>query len=165
MAAFDNLDHNPSSTTAQGSFHGTGTGLLEVGMVDEQKWFQHGMQLLAKERLPITYPGLHFMLSLRIKSTSSSSCYLCFMRIKAATLSMVKHGMDVVQLITTYLTPGQIPVMAFDQPLFALAKFVQWSWPETYGEKNYVVMWEWEGICTSPNTYHSFSSPQGCGCT
>ena len=30
--------------------------------------------------------------------------------------------------------------MAFDQPLFALAKFVQWCWPETYGEQHYVVM-------------------------
>ena len=56
---------------------------------------------------------------------------------KAATLSMVKHGMDVVQ---TYLNPGQIPVMAFDQSRFALAKFVQWSWPETHWEKHYVVM-------------------------
>ena len=55
---------------------------------------------------------------------------------KTATLSMVKHGMDVVQ---TYLNPGQIPVMAFDQPRFALAKFVQWSWPETHWENHYVV--------------------------
>ena len=30
--------------------------------------------------------------------------------------------------------------MAFDQPFFALAKFVQWSWPETHGEKHFVVM-------------------------
>ena len=30
--------------------------------------------------------------------------------------------------------------MAFDQPLFALAKFVQWKWPVSYGEKKFVVM-------------------------
>ncbi len=53
---------------------------------------------------------------------------------KAATLSMVKHGMNVLKSITAHLNPGQIPIMAFDQPLFALAKFVQWSWPESYGE-------------------------------
>ena len=30
--------------------------------------------------------------------------------------------------------------MAFDQPLFALAKFVQWKWPISYGEKKFLVM-------------------------
>ena len=46
---------------------------------------------------------------------------------------MVKHGIE-------YLNPGQIPVTIFDQPLFALAKFVQWKWPDTYGEQKYVAM-------------------------
>ena len=36
--------------------------------------------------------------------------------------------------------PGQIPVTAFDQPLFALAKYVQWQFPDIYGEQHYVVM-------------------------
>lgn len=31
-------------------------------------------------------------------------------------------------------------MLVFDQPLFALAKFVQWQWPESYGEKRFVVM-------------------------
>ena len=47
------------------AFGNEAAGLLEVGMVDEQKWFQHGMKLLTKERglrKKITYPGLHFML-------------------------------------------------------------------------------------------------------
>ena len=39
-----------------------------------------------------------------------------------------------------YLNPGQIPVTTFDQPLFALAKFVQWKWPDTHGENKQVVM-------------------------
>ena len=30
--------------------------------------------------------------------------------------------------------------MAVDQPLFALAKMVQWKWPDTHGEDKYVVM-------------------------
>ena len=79
--ALDNLDHNPSSTTAQGSLHE-----------------------------------------------------------KAATLAMVKHGMDIQKKITNCFNPGQIPVMAFDQLLFALAKYVQWSWPQLLGEDHFVVM-------------------------
>ena len=29
--------------------------------------------------------------------------------------------------------------MAFDQPLFALAKYVQWSWPQSLGEDGFIV--------------------------
>jgi len=37
------------------------------------------------------------------------------------------------------LNIGQIPVTIFDQPLFALAKLVQWKWPVTQGELVHVV--------------------------
>ena len=53
---------------------------------------------------------------------------------------MVKHGMDIQKDITNYLNPGQTPVITFDQPLFALGKYVQWKWPESYEEKFFVVM-------------------------
>ena len=43
---------------------------------------------------------------------------------------MIKHGIDVQKWAIQYLNPGQIPVTTFDQPLFALAKLVQWKWPE-----------------------------------
>ena len=48
--------------------------------------------------------------------------------------------MNVLKEITDYLNPGQIPAMAVDQPLFALAKYAQWSWPQTLGEDKFVVM-------------------------
>ena len=53
---------------------------------------------------------------------------------KSATPVMVKHGMDVIRQTIQYLNPGQIPFTTFDQPLFALAKFVQWKWSDSYGE-------------------------------
>ena len=36
--------------------------------------------------------------------------------------------------------PGQTPVVTFDQPLFALAKQIQWKWPQEYGEQKFVVV-------------------------
>ena len=51
---------------------------------------------------------------------------------------MVKHGMGILKEITDYLNPGQVHVMTFDQPLFALAKYVQWSWPHTLGKDKFV---------------------------
>ena len=50
---------------------------------------------------------------------------------------MVKHGMDMLLKITD--NPGQTPVIAFGQPLFALAKYVQWQRFETRGEESMVV--------------------------
>ena len=44
---------------------------------------------------------------------------------KAGTPAVVKHGMSLVQPMTAYLNPDQIPVLACDQPIFA-----QWKWPE-----------------------------------
>ena len=38
------------------------------------------------------------------------------------------------------LNPGQTPVVAFDQPLYAIAKQIQWNWPNLYGEDKLVIM-------------------------
>ncbi len=53
---------------------------------------------------------------------------------------MIKHSMTVVQSVVQYLNPGQVPVLAADQPLYALAKQIQWSWPSTLGEDHFVMM-------------------------
>lgn len=48
--------------------------------------------------------------------------------------------MDIVKNITGYLNGNQIPVIGFDQPLYTLAKKIQWQWPDKYGEDKYVVL-------------------------
>ena len=53
---------------------------------------------------------------------------------------MIKLGINVLQSATEFLNAGQNQVMAFDAPLFALAKFVQWKWPNTYGENKFIAM-------------------------
>ena len=55
---------------------------------------------------------------------------------KAATHAMVKHGMNVIRQSTLFLNPGQIPLMAVDEPLFALAKHIQWKWAELMGKRH-----------------------------
>ena len=39
-----------------------------------------------------------------------------------------------------HVNPGQTPIVTLDQPLFVLAKQIQWKWPEKYGEDKMVVM-------------------------
>ena len=34
----------------------------------------------------------------------------------------------------------QTPCVTFDQPLYAIAKNIQWNWPATYGEDKCVIM-------------------------
>ena len=59
---------------------------------------------------------------------------------KAATPAMIKHGMDVIRQATTFLNPGQVPLITIDKPLFALVKMVQWKWPTSHGEQAFVAM-------------------------
>ena len=119
-------------------------GHLDRAKTEEVKWTEHAMQLLIKDKLEhhdyLSWAAFH-------ASTQPDSVYpialialLPLFSEKAATITMIKHGMDILRKITNYLNPGQVPVMAYDQPLFALAKYVQWSWPEFLGEDSFVVM-------------------------
>ena len=56
---------------------------------------------------------------------------------KAATLAMMKHGINILRSAIEF---GQITGMVFDVPLFALAKFVRWKWPEMHGENKFIAM-------------------------
>ena len=54
--------------------------------------------------------------------------------------AMIRYGLDIMKTAVDYLSRGQLPVIAFDQPLYALAKLVQWNWKENYKEKCIVIM-------------------------
>ena len=207
IGAMDNLDHNPTSTTSQSSFHGTGISLfqfptsdnpgherpplalsssqtrmhhlpdsyaivpaiafkntdvavtkisvnteptnprqnhLDQAMIKEKSWVDSALILLEKEELAkedkIVWGGHHALQQPPSKDPPSVCALLPLFYEKAATHSMIKHGMDVQRQAIAHLSPGQIPVTTMDQPLFALAKLVQWKWPSTHGEHLHVVM-------------------------
>ena len=54
---------------------------------------------------------------------------------------MVRDSLDVIKKVTELVYPGQAPLAAMDQPLFALAKNIQWKWPSVYGESKFVIMY------------------------
>ncbi len=47
--------------------------------------------------------------------------------------------MEKIRYTVTFLNPGQNPIHAAYQPLYALAKQVQWQWPD-YGEDKFDIM-------------------------
>lgn len=58
----------------------------------------------------------------------------------AHSLAMIAHSMKVVKSSVSHVNPNQIPVIALDQPLFALAKQIQWARGNEYSEDNFVFM-------------------------
>ena len=53
---------------------------------------------------------------------------------------MMRHAIDMIRRAVTHLNPGQVSVIALDQPLYAVAKQIQWNWPESYDEQHVVIM-------------------------
>ena len=206
VGALDNIDHNPSSTTAESSFHGTGISLFQfptqenVGLQrsaisiqdsfgvqhtlpdiytnvpavvcdtksltvpersfdnmyestgatlqeakdKENDWITTAIALLCKDNLEVgenvTWAAYHASNMSDPINPPVINALLPLFYNKAASLAMIKHGMNVIMAATSHLNPGQVAVMAVDQPLFALAKFIQWKFPETHGEDNMIVM-------------------------
>lgn len=89
-----------------------------------------------KEVETVPWSAYHSMSNVNI----SISSLLPLWQEQAHSVATIKHVMDKVKEITSFLNPEQTPVMACDQPLFVLAKQIQWEWPELYGEDQFVVM-------------------------
>ena len=73
-------------------------------------------------------------------STQDKKALLPLFNEEAHSPAMIKHSIDVIRKAVEFLNPGQTTVVAFDQPLFAIAKQIQWQWPDLYGEKCLIVM-------------------------
>ena len=196
--AMDNVDHNPSSTTADSSFHGTGIsiveypsedtgtivqqgitptadelslpasyaivpavalneskasvsarlcyefhGNLENGILREQQWLKNALMVLEstmEEYKSMSWASFHANLQPDVHIQPATTALLPLFHEKADSPAMIKHAMDILQNVTSFLNPGQIPVMACDCPIFAKAKYIQWTWPATHGEDRFVVM-------------------------
>ena len=204
-AAVDNIDHNPSATTAKDSFHGTGISLLQHPTFAEEG-VDRGIVIIEGHagskpvnQLPHFYtdvpPVTSSVKSSAVPTTSvtslkredfkkhtdkeyrwlentrdvleenadrssentswaayhasnqepgdriiTSTALLPLFQESAHTVAMIRHSMDVVKSAVEHLNAGQTPVLTFDQPLYALAKQIQWKWPEKYGEDKFVVM-------------------------
>ena len=65
-----------------------------------------------------------------IKPTAEISICPLFSE-KSSSPSMVKHAMDITTDTTTFLNPGQTPVLGADQPLYEITKTLQWSHSDT----------------------------------
>ena len=71
----------------------------------------------------------------------SITALLPLLQDQAHSVATIKHVMDKISDTVAFLNPGQIiPVIAADQPIYAVAKQIQWFWPEQYSEDKLVIM-------------------------
>ena len=54
--------------------------------------------------------------------------------------AMIHHSMDIVKRAVDILNSDQVPVITLDQPLYAISKRIQWTWPATHGEDHFIVL-------------------------
>ncbi|KAL9982988.1 hypothetical protein ACROYT_G005106 [Oculina patagonica] len=117
---------------------------LDQAKEEEIKWVENSSQLLKKADLnkedAIAWAAYHASQELPLHAYEALCALLPLFYEKSATPAMIKHGMNVLRQAFQFLNPGQILVATFDQPLFALAKLIQWQFPATHGESKHVVM-------------------------
>ena len=117
---------------------------LDKALEAENEWMQNSTRLLKNEEVEkgdaIAWAAYHASQKTPTHRLPALCAMLPLFYEKSATPTVIKHRMDVVKQVTNLLTPGQIPVITFDQPLFALVKLVQWQFPASHGNGQYVAM-------------------------
>ncbi|CAE1259085.1 unnamed protein product [Acanthosepion pharaonis] len=86
----------------------------------------------------ITWSAHHTSQKRTSECETSITSLLPLLRDQAHSVATIKHAMKKVREVVAFLNPGQTPVLAADQPLYAMAKEIQW--PEEYGEDKFVIM-------------------------
>lgn len=120
------------------------SSLLGGSNQEEQEWLQKVATLLKKEKLDkddfVSWAAHHASNQPPLERQVTTIALLPLFTESAHTVSMILHAMNVVKLATDHVHQGQTPVITMDQPLFALAKAIQWTWPALHGEDKIVVM-------------------------
>ncbi|KAK0146492.1 hypothetical protein N1851_014183 [Merluccius polli] len=90
--------------------------------------------------LDVSWAAFHASRQTHVSRAMSPIALLPLFHESAHSVAMIKHSLDVIGKAVEHLNPGQTPVVTFDQPLYALAKQIQFKWPDIYGEGKLVVM-------------------------
>ena len=106
---------------------------IEKAKETETEWLDKVMAALTKEELDrmdwISMSAYHASIQTTEIPPAAIIALLPLFMDSAHSVAMIKHSMTIVQATVQHLNPGQVPVLTADQPLFALAKQIQWTWP------------------------------------
>ena len=118
--------------------------IVKVYMKKEHKWLSHLSTMVNKDSLDggdYASWAAHSASEQPPQSIIPSTIALLpLFRENAHSTCMMAHAMQMVINATHHLNPSQTPVIVSDQPLYALCKQIQWTWPQKYGEDKIVIM-------------------------
>ena len=130
-------DKNPSPPQSELKYE----SLPRLCLKNEYEWLESvNLQHKVDGSVNVTWSAHHAEKKRGLEFKPSITSLLPLLRDEAHSVSTVKHCMKMITDTIHHLNPGQTPVMAADQPLYALAKQVQWQWPGEFGEDKFLVM-------------------------
>ena len=116
-----------------------GTSLID----EETDWLTSTQQLISKDNLDtkdcVSWAAYKASQSALSSYQPAIISLLPMFLDNAHSMAMIAHSMRVVKAAVQHVNPSQAPVIALDQPLFALAKQIQWEIPD-FSEDKFVVM-------------------------
>ena len=96
-------------------------------LTDEFEWLQNlSLTQEVGNEVNITWSAHHAEKNAGLDFDVSITSLLPLLRDEAHSVATVRHCMDKVKDAIAYLNPNQVPVITADQPIYALAKQVQW---------------------------------------
>ena len=105
----------------------------------EHEWLDHVKTSLKNQASPKSWAAYNASSQVPICDADTSALFPMW-RESSKSPAMIKHAMDVIIKATKHLNESQTSVIAFDQPLYAIAKTIQWALPNEYGPSELVVM-------------------------
>ena len=105
---------------------------------DETEWLDHVSEnVFSGDALP--WSSYHAQSAQKSTRAKCEIALLPLFSNSSENPYMVQHAMKIIMNSTAYLNPDQTPVFTADQPLFCLAKQIQWKFPEDFGSKKLLV--------------------------
>ena len=109
----------------------------------EERWVTHAQSIFEKDNFSqgdtVSWAAFCASNQSLMDRLPCITSMLPIFRNKASTSPMIYHAMSVIQRATEKLNPGQTPVITLDQPLYAIAKGIQWDQNTEFNEDNYLV--------------------------
>ena len=111
---------------------------------EERDWLIHVEVSLKKEELEktdfVSWAAYHASKQLTPPRPIGTIALLPLFEEPAHSVPMVSHCLDLIKTNIDFLNNGQTAVATADLPLYALAKQIQWSFSDTYGETVFVLL-------------------------
>ena len=111
-------------------------------ILSEEKWLKYLFEKLDgnKQGENIHWAAYHASKSNGLQREKVINAVLPLLYEAAHSAAMILHDLNIVIMTTNFLNPGQMPVVCFDQPLYAIGKQIQWRYPEEYGVRKILLI-------------------------